>query len=534
MQNKIVENWLTKVGELTFTIPFCQLLLSQGKRVVHISSQGPMEQGKDVIAVDRAGRVHCYQLKSGNINGRVWAGIKSEIDELVELPPKHPSLPVTVDGWDAYLVTNGTISNATSRTIRDYSEAKRAAGHQSLTTVVRGELLGDFADHFGDFLPVEISDLQWFLELYNQRGEQDLDCEKFKRYFEVFFTGHAAGSRKKRTEAVQAALILNSYLLTYKHAAGNRIEIIKAYILLLASIYQFSEMSALPERSWRETERLLYEALEVEFRSLIDDLAEHPTHYVEPEGGLLSETVTYKLRCSELLGYLSAYLSYCHLKGVEPYRSAEVGSVMDTIKAHAIIAGECVAPLLFNASLARLAKGDAQEAAKILVSLLGTILRANVPGARGLPSPYYTMTQAMEWVLNIGETRITESFQGRSFCLRSVVLLLARLGHRDILAAEWRTISYVSQLEVIPDVSTEYLSWRIAKGIQTDRFADTPQSWANLVAEATASYTDKIPPVLRDRRYFLPFWINAMPQRLNHRIMLTLCSALGEGPGTAA
>ena len=532
MQNKIVENWLTNVGELTFTIPFCQLLLSQGKRVVHISSQGPMEQGKDVIAVDRAGRVHCYQLKSGNINGRVWSGIKSEIDELVELPPKHPSLPATVDEWDAYLVTNGTIANATSRTIQDYSEAKKAAGHRPLRTVVRGELLGDFADHFGDFLPIEITDLQSFLELYNQNGEHDLDCGKFKRYFENFFASHATASRKKKTEAVQAALILSSYLLTYKHAAGNRIEIIKAHTLLLASIYQFAETSGLPDSLWRGTEQLIYDALEIEFRLLIDELAEHPTHFVEPQGGLLSETVTYKLRCNELIGYLSAYLNYCRLRGIEPYRSSEINSVLEAIKAHAGIAGECVAPLLVNASLAHAARGETQEAAKILVSLLSTVLRANVPGARGLASPYYTMTQAMEWALNIGERRITESFAGRSFCLRSVALLLARFGHRDVLATVWRTISYISQLEVIPDVSTDYLSWRIAKGVQADRFVDTPQSWAELVTEATASYTDTLPPVLRDRTYFLPFWINAMPQRFTHRVAMTLCSALDEAQGS--
>lgn len=528
MQNKIVENWLTNVGELTFTIPFCQLLRSQGMRVVHISSQGPMEQGKDVIAVDRAGRVHCYQLKSGNITGRVWAGIKSEIDELVELPPKHPSLPSTVDEWDAYLVTNGTITNATSRTIQDYSEAKKTAGHRPLRTVVRGELLGDFADHFGDFLPVEITDLQSFLELYNQSGAGDLDCEKFKRYLEGFFASHATASRKKKTEAVRAALILSSYLLTYKYAAGNRIEIIKAYALLLASIYQFTELSGLPETSWRDTEQLIYDALEIEFRGLIDELAEHPNHFVESQGGLLSETVTYKLRCNELIGYLSAYLNYCRLRGVEPYRLTEIDAVLETIKTHAAIAGEWVAPLLINASLAQYARGNTQEAAKILVSLLGTVLRANVPGARGLPSPYYTMTEAMEWALNIGERRITESFQGRSFCLRSVVLLLARFGHRDVLAAVWRTVSYISQLEVLPDESAEYLAWRIAKGVQTDRFADTPQSWVELVAEAKTDYADTLPAVLRERPYFLPIWMNAMPQRFNHRVALMLCGALGE------
>jgi hypothetical protein len=216
---------------------------------------------------------------------------------------------------------------------------------------------------------------------------------------------------------VQAALILSSYLLTYKHAAGNRIEIIKAHTLLLACIYQFAGTSGLPDGLWRDTEQLIYDSLEIEFRLLIDELAEHPTRFVEPKGGLLSETVTYKLRCNELIGYLSAYLNYCRLRGIEPYRSAEISSVLETTKAHAAVAGECVAPLLVNMSLAHTAKGETQEAAKILVSLLGTILRANVPGARGLPNPYYTMTQAMEWALNIGERRITESFGGRSFCL---------------------------------------------------------------------------------------------------------------------
>src|SRR6266511_5200721 len=109
MKSKIVENWLTKVNELTFTIPFAQLLLSKGQRVIHISSQGPMEQGKDIIAVDDSGTIHCYQLKSGKINSRVWADIKAEIDQLVELPPRHPSLNERVDNWEAYLVTNGSI-----------------------------------------------------------------------------------------------------------------------------------------------------------------------------------------------------------------------------------------------------------------------------------------------------------------------------------------------------------------------------------------------------------------------------------------
>jgi hypothetical protein len=385
MQNKIVENWLTNVGELTFTIPFCQLLLSKGQRIVHISSQGPMEQGKDVIAVGRDGRVCCYQLKSGNINGKVWAEIKSEIDDLVELPPRHPSLSAKVEEWDAYLVTNGTIANATARTIHDYSEAKKEKGHRPLKTIVGGELVQDFADHFGEFLPIEIADLQWFLELYNHNGKCELPCEKFKRYFEVFFKGHSSGSRQRNTEAIRAALILCSYLLTYKYAAGSRIEIIKAYSLLLASIYHYAEKQSLRAPLWQDTERLIYEAIEIEFRQLIHELTIHASGFVEPEGGLLSESITYKLRCNEILGYLSAYLNYCHLRGVEPYHLAEIEAALEVVKGHILLVGECVVPLLVNFGLAMHAKGSIQEATATLAGLLVGILKAHAQGALGLP-----------------------------------------------------------------------------------------------------------------------------------------------------
>lgn len=175
MKNKIVENWLTKVTELTFTVPFCQLLLSQGKTVVHISSQGPMEQGKDVIAVDVSGVVHCYQLKCGNINSRVWAEIKTEIDQLVELPPRHPSLQQNVDEWEAYLVTNGGIANPTVRDLYDYAASKKSKGHQPLKTIVAGQLVASFTEFYDDFLPADVVDLQQFLELYNQHGDYELD-----------------------------------------------------------------------------------------------------------------------------------------------------------------------------------------------------------------------------------------------------------------------------------------------------------------------------------------------------------------------
>ena len=52
-------------------------------------------------------------------------------------------------------------------------------------------------EHFGNFMPVEIRELQQFLDLYNEDGEQDLPCEKFKRYFENYYANLSGSSRQK-------------------------------------------------------------------------------------------------------------------------------------------------------------------------------------------------------------------------------------------------------------------------------------------------------------------------------------------------
>ena len=520
MKSKVVENWLTNVTELTFTIPFCQLLLSKGMKVVHISSQGPMEQGKDIIAVDKRGGVHCYQLKCGNINGRVWGQIKSEIDELVELPPRHPSLSNGLTKWTAYLVTNGAIANPMSRGICDYAESKASRGYARLKTVVGHELVSEFTQYYDAFLPVDVVDLQEFLELYNQHGDCELDVAKLKLFFESYFASRGKDSRQKKAEAVRASLVLLNYILTNKLARRNHLEVIKAHILLLASIYEFAEAQRLPESLWSATEKLAYEALNLAFRELIEELKSHPRNYIETKYGVLSEVVAYKIRCTELLGYLSAYTNYCALAGIEPHSSTELESITAKLAQHCRLVGECVVPLFINRAIALRFQGQHEESSQELAGLLVGILSCHVGENRGMPSPYYDIRSSLDWLL--GRSEIREGFKRRSYSLRTVILLLARYGLRDLLASHWSTISRISQQEVIPKNAKDYLIWRFEEGDLADRFSNATQSWAQLVAESAQDYSGSLPGVLSKRRHFLPLLINVMPQRLSHRLALTI------------
>ncbi len=46
MIERAIENWLINAIESNYQLPFCQVLLKKGHRIVYVSSHGQMEQGE--------------------------------------------------------------------------------------------------------------------------------------------------------------------------------------------------------------------------------------------------------------------------------------------------------------------------------------------------------------------------------------------------------------------------------------------------------------------------------------------------------
>ena len=320
-----------------------------------------------------------------------------------------------------------------------------------------------------------------------------------------------------------------NYLLTHKYSQENHVEIIKAYVLLLASIYEFAESQALDERLWRDSEGLVYEAIDVEFRQLIDDLVAHEHHYVQVEYGMLSEAVAHKIRCSELVGYVGAYRNFCALRGVDPYKSEQLDEIASTLYKSRALLGECFVPFFVNhiVSLGR-SNRDASAAQAVFELLTAIIECHRRDDSRGLPTPYYSYAECVKWTLG-HDAEIRESFRWRSFTLRSVMLLAVKYDLRDELDYYWPTLSQISQQEMIPANSHDYFLWRMEDGAQSDAFPDATQSWATLVTDASADYSDVFPAVLKRRKHFLPLLVNVMPHRFNHRFVLSMLNGRGEG-----
>jgi hypothetical protein len=109
---RLLESWLDNQTERRYQPAFIQMLVSEGWTVLHNTRHSPIELGKDVIARDPTGVLHCFQLK-GNPGSRVTkseaASLLEQFHELLRLPPGPEFLKRPQEKHVAVFVTNGEI-----------------------------------------------------------------------------------------------------------------------------------------------------------------------------------------------------------------------------------------------------------------------------------------------------------------------------------------------------------------------------------------------------------------------------------------
>lgn len=322
--------------------------------------------------------------------------------------------------------------------------------------------------------------------------------------------------------------MLCNYLLSQKYETENHIGVIKGHVLLLASMYEFCEHHNLAPRLWRDSEELIYEGIEIQFKQLMSELEPLSGGYVQRKYGVLSEALTNKIRCSELLGYLAAFKNYYRLRhGQNPDNDETFDSVMASMIDNRALLGEVFVPYFVNYITDLHCGGKAEEAATRLTQLVVALSNSHAGERRGMPSPYYGLAETVNWALGRGR-RIEEDFQFRSHSIHALTLMSAHIGLHDEMQTLWPLISRISREEIIPESSKDYFLWRMDQGNLHSSFPEATQSWNSLRTEAAQDYSEALPKILRERKYFIPLFINAMPHRFNHRFALLL---LNEGSG---
>src|SRR4051812_28170888 len=126
MNERLVEDWLTKANERSYQTPFAQALLAEGMQVLRVGHSAH-EHGKDLIAIDPKGKVHAYQLKDGDLDLKGFEKDFGQTTALVETQVEHPAIPGQPP-HQAWLVISGQASIPVEDRIRTLNLQWRKRG----------------------------------------------------------------------------------------------------------------------------------------------------------------------------------------------------------------------------------------------------------------------------------------------------------------------------------------------------------------------------------------------------------------------
>ena len=518
MIERAIENWLTNTTERNYQVPFCQVLLQKGHKVIYISSHRPMEQGKDIITIDSGGDYCAYQLKTGNINLEKWRKILGEVRELIQLPIIHPSVNKS-KGWKSFLVTNGEITDEVRIQIDQMNEDNERRGRKySYLDIISGHaLLEEFIDAQGKFIPKELTDFDLFLKLFLADGTDFLPKDK---YFDFLNNTIFEDSPKRKSDAINAissSVIITAYLLSPYQIQKNHYALFEAWTSLAACIVRYAQRTSLKKEDWIDSLRLADLEIIRNLYLLKEETFERKD-FLEGDwrgdGGLI-----YRARATIVLGTLATLELHLHRTDKEYIQDKKL---LELIKDNIDILwfwGESAFPYFFTLINYLELNNEVKIAQSLLNAIFVGIANTNQPRRQnGLPNPYYSANDVLEAVLKIGIRRVDfRQFSGSSYTLETMILMIARRDGREILEKNWRKLSHIQFKQFKPDKIEDTFVWRTKEGLNHSEFPKATQSWAQLRKEVRD--VKKAPNLCSEYLELLRFFVLVCPHRANKSII---------------
>lgn len=525
MTARAIEDWLTKASERSYQAAFCHLLNAMGYSVIHSTTHGPTEEGKDVIARNSQGTVYAIQLKRGNINVSDWRSIKPEMEELTELPVNHPSVkPGT--RHVPLLVTTGYIHENVASRIAGMNRQLAARRFKKLITWTGSELLMSFIEHSGGFLPQPLPDFHRLLGFMIAKGDGPLDKPGFDLLIRsVLPVGRDPRNTNRNTviRAITASAIIGEYALGAYDRMLNSYAKIEAYVMLFCYIRATAIAHRIPEKDWKPSVELLESTVDGCVGKLMEELRQ--PHYFG-QGDPLTEPVVAPYRNTVLGGVLSAHGIWYKLGGPSEWYADSRDKVVDTVASlskNSAIPSEAFIPPRFLSSTYLRHNGHVRLGQNMFNELLHiAILRKHKgPGVMPLWGVYVPLEEAILRELGKHQQSVSpepweiETSTGHSL----LVVAASRLMRRE-LQSLWHAITNLHFAEFVPDRGYENLLWNNKRGKMVQTVARQPQSWEQLLQEVRTS--EKLPHHFKGYEHWIPYYLTVYPQRFSPSIVLAL------------
>lgn len=513
---RTIEHWLNSANEMGYLLPFSQLLLSEGFSVCHTSRQNAFEQGKDVVAIDKHGKPHAFQLKGGNITNTRWRDeVKREIEELIDYTIVHPSVQKG-SKHKSYLVTNGELEDTVRLAIDNLNSDKWK--DNPLEVITYGQLLKGFAALSNTFVPQKISNYKNFLDLYFSNGNGLVDEKMFSDFIsDVLRINEDSLSKEERRRNVAAAVLYTSYVLAPFKKENNHISIIQILTLLGSHILAVTEKFGLPEKYWEESFKIIQDEIFLTGDRLQDEIKNDG--FISLVNSMWDGEIGHYRR-HLAVSYLFAFKIAQLFEKNPNWNNAINDNFFVKLKDSMKLWGEAAIYSLILTFLCvnkALTKKEDDRAFSPLFTAIEAVLKFNgEDGKIGLLSPYYGITFAIKRRYGLLEEPLDEKFVGRSFLIRSLVDLLVRHGRRAELNKYWRGITHIAQDKFVPDELWQHFIWHCDKGDNQSEFPNQTQSWTELVKEANQINLNLIPKTIQTHSSFLPFFLLVYPHRITN------------------
>jgi len=517
MIERVIENWLINSNERGFEIPFVQCLLNEGHTILLTPSHGPFEQGKDIVTIGPNGEAYAYQLKSGDIDLDEWREIRGEVIELVEMPIKYPK-PIKKK-HKSYLVTNGDLSPPARQTIIDQNKIWVDNDFEPLEIICKDELLGIFLDNTGDFLPSEINDFSFFLDLYVQTEKGILDKNKYVRFLEDFIRKDFRFKIEiKRT--LSSLVMLCQYILGSFERKKDHIKLVESWTIFMNNLLYIVERENLDDVYWYDTFNLIMDKILSQLEELKKEVIERE-NYLESDwdgGKIISARLTI------IGGWLSA-LELMNKKLVKDYEvDKNVCEFVINNLPYMWYWGEYANPYYIMMVKLLQITDNSPFGLKILNDVLARyVLNNNKADCAGMPDPYVGPSLSLENYFGVADDPIDfKQYIGASYHLSSIISYLVKNEQRAPLEALWKEISYILNQRLIPEKPEDYLLYRIERGDFLSNYFSQPQSYNELLRQATNPIADYIPKVLKNYDFYIYLLLLVYPHRLDQEIIKLL------------
>jgi hypothetical protein len=488
---RLIESWLDSQTERRYQPAFIQLLVSEGWSVLHNTRHSPIELGKDVIARDPHGVLHCFQLK-GNPGGRLTKteaqGLLLQFIELLELPPAKQFRSSAKEKHVAVFVTNGEIDEEARLLFETAGERAGTGACPAAKFEIwpRGTLLSLFLKTAGRVWPTSVEGTRQVLDLMARDGREIPDPKLISRVLlSTAPTPSKKMGRAAKASSLAALLVVTEVVKAPWYVTDNH------YALYLITVIASVQALRFADSAKRIATVTQYANLSLEH--CVDLLEEakrrrYDPDFAWPQRDMFAEADIMSER-ARLVGDCAATLVLSGADARE-YDQDYAAKIIEATVLRIYLWGFAAVPALIVRYWAacRVRAGayvDHALASHLRQALDVTLER--VPEAKPLASPYYGFSDC--WAYSNGirffaDDRVfSDKFRRRAWFARAILFMLAKRNCKQTCKQLWPLFSQA--LHEDPSLPSDtFFDTLLSRQGKMHTYTFHRKDWTELVSEA--------------------------------------------------